>query len=79
MVKYTEKTLKANEDAEYQKDINKILVNRIQDTEKPSETLEPTMAIEKISTRKYKKREGTVIDNFFLIGIIYSMKNSAKL
>ena len=62
---YKEKTQKTNEEAEYQKDINKILVKKIKDTEKLNETLEPIMAktdIEK-STRKYSKREETVIDN----------------
>ena len=54
LVEYKEKTQKANEEAEYQKDINKILVTKIQDTKKLNKTLEPTMAktdIEK-STRK---------------------------
>ena len=62
---YKEKTQKTNEEAEYPKDINKILVKKIKDTEKLNETLEPIMAktdIEK-STRKYSKREETVIDN----------------
>ena len=34
LVEYKEKTQKANEEAEYQKDSNKILVKKIQDTEK---------------------------------------------
>ena len=33
LVEYKEKIQKANEEAEYQKDINKILVKKIQDTE----------------------------------------------
>ena len=51
LVEYKEKTQKTNEEAEYQKDINKILVKKITDTEKLNEILEPIMAktdIEKI-------------------------------
>ena len=51
---YKEKTQKTNEEAEYQKDINKILVKKIKDTEKLNETLEPIMAKTDIE-KKYQK------------------------
>ena len=65
LVEYKEKTQKANEEVEYQKHINKIFVKKVQDIEKLNETLQQTMTetdIEK-GTRKYSKREETVIDN----------------
>ena len=59
LVEYKEKTQKTNEEAEYQKDINKILVLKIKDTEKLNETLEPIMAktdIEKIPENIARER-----------------------
>ena len=65
-MEYKEKTPKTNEEADYQKYINTILVIKIKDTEKLNETLEPIIWPKqtlKKSTRKYSKREETVIDN----------------
>ena len=44
LLKYNEKTQTLNEEAEYQKDINKILINKVRDIEKLNKTLELTLA-----------------------------------
>ena len=57
LLKYNEKTQKLNEEAGYQKDINKILIKKVRDIEKLNETLELTLA------KKEDDREEVVIVN----------------
>ena len=44
LLKYNEKTHNLNEEAGYQKNINKILIKKVRDIEKLNETLELTLA-----------------------------------
>ena len=57
LLKYNEKTQNLNEEAGYQKDINKILIKKVRDIEKLNETLELTLA------KKEDDREEAVIVN----------------
>ena len=57
LLKYNEKTQNLNEEAGYQKEINKILINKVRDIEKLNETLELTLA------KKEDDREEAVIVN----------------
>ena len=57
LLKYNEKTQNLNEEAEYQKDIDKILIKKVRDIEKLNETLELTLA------KKEDDREEAVIVN----------------
>ena len=47
LLTYNEKTQNLNEEAGYQKDINKILIKKVRDIEKLNETLELTLAKKK--------------------------------
>ena len=57
LLKYNEKTQNLNEEAGYQKDINKILIKKVRDIGKLNETLELTLA------KKEDDREEAVIVN----------------
>ena len=57
LLKYNEKTQNLNEEAGYQKDINKILIKKVRDIEKLNETLELTLA------KKKDDREEAIIVN----------------
>ena len=52
LLKYNEKTQKLNEEAGYQKDINRILIKKVRDIEKQNETLELTLAKKKDDREK---------------------------
>ena len=70
LLKYNEKTQNLNEEAGYQKDINKILIKKARDIEKLNETLELTLA------KKEDDREEAVIVNTTTKKI--QLRNTAK-
>ena len=78
LLKYNEKTQNLNEEAGYQKDINKILIKKVRDIEKLNETLELTLA-----KKEDDREEAVIVNNTTKLGkepdLIQSMNTKNRL
>ena len=63
LLTYNEKTQNLNEEAGYQKDINKILIKKVRDIEKLNETLELTLA-----KKKDDRKEAVIVSKPTKVG-----------